>query len=230
MGLDLTQEVIEQINLTTGSISKRSTQLRLEYQDINSTIDTYEQQWTEIVDNLGWWTKLFAGALGGNRLKVQKANELVDKIDELKIQLSRTQSEIEHTTKSFNSVIISQLRSQFDEFEVLCDDKAEHDRLYVASSNYLKLVQRSHKGVQDALIFMSWEKLIKHPEANEKLLEFRNETRKYQEKLDLYKSKVTSTLGQIKLEELIQFSTESVAMSSFNKIIQCVKELSLIHI
>ncbi|MEO9964459.1 MAG: hypothetical protein ABJF11_01650 [Reichenbachiella sp.] len=168
---------------------------------------------------LGWKEKYLSGLLGGDRKLVQKVDETESQIEEIGHRIDLLKKKLKEKPERVKKIASTYLEENDGAYANLVTERKLHYELYKASKHYHDLVKKANQGVIDALLFLSWSKLINHPEASEKLTEFKNETSKYQKVVDRFHSKSKYESGNsVKFIELIKFGTEQEAMSSFAKI------------
>jgi len=98
----------------------------------------------------------------------------------------------------------------------------------VETSSFIALLKKAKKGINDALLFTSWESLLKHPRAQNELDKFKGLLKNLQLKMDQYENKTgIKLLNGNRLEDCIQFSTEKIAMNSFKKLYDSISKISM---
>ncbi|WP_422359335.1 hypothetical protein [Reichenbachiella sp.] len=170
--------------------------------------------------NLGWKEKLFGGSLGGNKELAELVKSTENELQKVESTLEKLGKELKEKPDIIKKELTNALKEIDSYFKKLTDDRTLHYDLYKASKKYEELLKKAHQGVIDALLFLSWEKLINHPEASEKLNGFKNETLKYQKIVDkLRDNSSTQPIPAANLIDLIKFDSQEVAMSSFKKLL-----------
>ncbi len=104
-------------------------------------------------------------------------------------------------------------------FETNLQEKERWLKLERKSKYYRELVLKAEQGIKDALIFLSWEKLSNHHEAQSKLNEFQKETSSYQKVISSLETEIRDLEGKVIIfDKLIRFSCEQEVMHSFHKL------------
>lgn len=211
----------EKVQKVISDLNERFDQLEIQRDDLTEEIQTLINELDTFSKNLGWKEKLFGGKLGGNK---ELANQVKTKEkrkmkaeDSLLSLNKKLKGKSERLKKEFSSA----LKEIDDNFNKLTTDRSLHFDLYQSSKNYKELLKKAHQGIIDALLFLSWDKLINHPEASEKLAGFKKETRALQSVVDKLRDIAESQpKNKPSLIELIQFQSKEVAMASFDKLLK----------
>lgn len=167
---------------------------------------------------MGWKEKA-GGIFGGDKTLIKKVESLNEQIQKSQKEIRRIDKQINDYSIQITDHLKSHLKSTDSVYAKLIADRKIHYNLYKSSKHYYDFVKRAHQGVTDALFFASWNKLINHPEAKEKLDDFQKETRKYQAVVDAFDEEITDKpFNRVDFPGLIKFSSQEVAMASFQKL------------
>lgn len=211
------QSIIDAVNKEFSDLSDQKSSLIAQKEGL-------EKEFASLSGKLGWKEKYLSGYLGGNKELVQEATSSQVEIQKIEEHLASVDQKLKEKPERLRKEISSFLQSNDPEYAELIASRKSHFKLYEASKAYYGLVKKSHQGVIDALLFLSWEKLINHPEAGEKLAEFKKATSDFQVVVDNFIATTKHQLGdRSNLVELIKLSSQHVAMSSFENLIKQVK-------
>ncbi|MCR9252583.1 MAG: hypothetical protein NXI20_19340 [bacterium] len=201
------------------SILKERT-LKAKLNEIASQIPTLQEAIKEAESQYGWKDSYLSGLFGGNRSLVKSVDNMRDELESLQKEEKKLTPQFKKLKKSVREEL-SKLVSPVDsDFEVAVTEKDRWLNLERKSKAYKNLVLKAEQGIKDALLFLSWEKLVNHPEANSKLKEFKAETAKYQNVISGMEQEIITIKGKvIVFQDLIKFSSEHVAMESFRKLV-----------
>lgn len=192
--------------------------------DLLSKLNKNQEIYDHSVENMGLWTKITAGLLGGNKELVVKANDAADVINETERRLNEIEKLLASKKKAVNQVLLNALSSQSQEFKKKSEQYEVLDNFVTANSKFIDFVQVAHSGVKDALLWLSWEKLVNHRDAKEKLQEFRAKLSRHQFLIDKVYEVLNEEQFNIQLESLIKFSNQHEGMQSFNDILQTLNK------
>jgi hypothetical protein len=173
---------------------------------------------------MGWREKYLMGFLGGDSSLVHKMKTIKANLDTAKNNLIDIDKNINIENDTLAKEIREYLFKNSDSYQKLSRELDCHVDLYNASAEFSNFLARAKKTVTDALLLTSWDSLLAHPKAREGLNTFQTLTVEYQHKVNSYESMLkVDLLKGTKLEDSIKFSSQSIAMESFNKILAHVK-------
>lgn len=177
-----------------------------------------------LIGQMGWREKYLMGLFGGDNSVVQKMKSIKDTINKTKNILIDIDKKIKFENDNLLKEIKDYLINHSDSYQRLSKENDCHVDLYNASAKFYNFLVKAKKTITDALLLTSWNGLLEHPKAKEGLNTFRTLTAEYQKQVDLYeKTLKVNLLNGDKLEDYIKFSSQSVAMDSFNRIATQVK-------
>lgn len=219
--MEFTQAQKDNIQAQFEAINKEYADFELRISSLSKQIQNLENTLKTSSTKLGWKEKFLGGNLGGNKVLINEVNAAREKKLKLENSIADIKMKRIEKPKRIKKEFSAILKEIDPDFTKLASERSLHFDLYQASKSYAELVKKAHQGVIDALLFLSWEKLINHPEASEKLSGFKKETLKYQKIVDRLKENTPNSLeGKPSLLDLIKFSSQDVAMSSFNKLLK----------
>ncbi|MCV9387754.1 hypothetical protein [Reichenbachiella ulvae] len=190
--------------------------LKEELERIESQIPRLNEAIDEGESKYSWKDSFFSGYLGGNRALVISVNKMCDELDALEKRARDLKPQLKKLEKTVEKELISVASPLNPNLNSLLTEKERWLKLERKSKSYKNLVLKAEQGIKDALMFLSWEKLVNHPDAKSKLDEFKNETLGFQKIISDLSTEITALKGEvIVFEDLIQFSTQQVAMKSF---------------
>lgn len=201
-----------------GQINEKITKLDKEKQQLIEKKKAQQQDLLSASKKMGWREKI-GGVLGGDKALIQKVESINGQVRKTKKEIKSIDQQISKLTTQSTDKLKAYLTVNDPHYTELVSKRKIHFDLYKSSKHYNELVKKAHQGVTDALLFASWEQLINHPEAKEKLDGFQKETGKYQVVVDLFDKEVADKpFARVDFPDLIKFSNEQVAMASFQKI------------
>ncbi|WP_420580689.1 hypothetical protein [Reichenbachiella sp.] len=199
---------------------ERFEKLESQILELNNQADYLKNNLAEFTKKLGWKEKLFGGSLGGNKELAELVKSTENDMQEVESNLKKLSKELKEKPDIIKKEFTNVLKEIDTDFRKLIYDRTLHYDLYKASNKYEELLKKAHQGVIDALLFLSWEKLINHPEASEKLNGFKSETLRYQKVVDkLRDNSSTQPKPAVNLVDLIKFDSQEIAISNFKKLL-----------
>jgi hypothetical protein len=192
---------------------------------IEPKISALKKEVEDHEEKFGWKESFLGGFFGGDRELVKSVEARNAELIKLEKQLKELATRLTETSRFVKAELAKQVGLVDKGFQSIVAEKDHWLNFEKKSKAYHSLVKKSHQGIVDALLFASWEKLINHPQAKAKLSEFRGKTAEYQKVISEYSEPLKSMTGDIVIfDELIKFSSEQVAMSSFGVLAKKSKE------
>lgn len=214
LDVDIT-ELQAQIGLKVGALVN----LRSLAQEKTIELATHEQEFESLRNQLGWREKSVAGLLGGNKTLAQKFKRLSLAISSGQEIIDRLNTDIEKGDAEINGIIVTWLNKNSKIFRRVSIELNNHVELYNRSKSFYNFLIEAKEEIDNALMFVSWDGLLNHPQAKKGIALFSSETVKYQQLISAYETAMqVSLMGGRQLESLIRFTSEAVALESFNKI------------
>lgn len=210
----------ERIQTIISTLNKKYDKIEIDKNTLAEKGKNLKNELNSHSKNLGWKEKLFGGSLGGNKELAELVKHTENEMQKVESSLKKLSKELKEKPDIIKKEFTNALKEIDSDFKKLTDDRTLHYDLYKASKKYEDLLKKAHQGVIDALLFLSWEKLINHPEASEKLNGFKSETLRYQKVVDkLRNNSSTQPKPAVSLVDLIKFDSQEIAMSSFKKLL-----------
>jgi len=224
MEIDLNNTQIEELRTQTNSLLKVISDLVSYKKELLSDYDTLKIEDKDLSSKMGWKEQFLNGIISGDKALIKKHKETERYLKETTSELEYVESELKKESQLFRNEIAKYLTENHNAFKILTNERERHLNLYNASSEYDNLLKRARQGVMDALLWTGWEKLIRHPDAQNQLNKFIIETRKYQDVINSYEDHFNIKInGDSLIEDYIKFSFEREAIESFNSIIYHVQ-------
>lgn len=215
------QQQKDKIQKIIAEINDQYDQLENQKESQTTELRTLKNELNANSEKLSWKEKLFGGSLGGNKELAEKVKRSELKKEKIEKSIITLNEKLDGRTDRIRKEFTNALKSIDQDFAKLTSDRSLHFELYQASKKYEELLKKAQQGVIDALLFLSWEKLINHPEASEKLSDFKKETRRLQKTIDTLRENSSSQPDTAPiLSDLIKFNSQEVAMSSFKKLLK----------
>jgi hypothetical protein len=219
MELDINELLIEELKNLTRGVSVNFSKLKADYSNLRLENSKLETEQSSIEVQMGWRERNLMGFLGGNRNLVKKFNLINSELDQVELNLNKLVTETENQSNLFNKEIAQFLFNHSSAYQKTYNESKQQSKLLKSTKAYDSLLKKVKQGIVDALVWTSWDKLIKHPRANKELSKFRKETSKYQNSLSFYEANSEYRLGEsFTFEKYIKFSSEHIAMENFNRI------------
>ena len=213
------QQLITDLNSKFIELEEQNQQLKIDIQEIDEKI-------ISLTKSFGWKEKMFGGNFGGNKKLVQDARILENEKNALEIKIKDSAQQSENKSEKIEKEFSNFLKEIDPEFNQMNVDRSIYFHVYKASKKYKDLLQKAKQGIIDALLFLSWDKLINHPEANEKLNSFKKETQFFQNSIDQLDETIKKEkVGTESLTSLIKFESQDIAMKSFDKLLKVTNTL-----
>lgn len=199
-------------------IKEQITGLESEREQLVDKKKIQEKELIAASKKMGWKEKV-GGIFGGDKALIKRVGTLNVQLQKVRKEINSVDKQIKKCSTQITEELKIYLNANDPVYAKLVTDRKLHFNLYKSSKHYYDLVKKAHQGVADALFFASWNKLINHPEAKEKLDDFQKETRKYQAVVDAFDEKITDKpFSRVDFPGLIKFSSQEVAMASFQKL------------
>jgi len=159
--MKLGKALISQIQSGVHPISKDIANLTSNKSVLISKKNGLEKELSKCTEKFGWQEKYFSGYLGGDRTRVKKVANARRKIENIELGLTNIEHKFQKKSEELRNEISAYLNKNDAEYAIIIDRKNMHFNFYKASAAYFHLVKKAHQGVIDALLFVSWEKLIR---------------------------------------------------------------------
>jgi hypothetical protein len=177
------------------------------------------ERYQKATKELGWREKYLDGFLGGDKASVAKLeNEFVELTAFRKSLL-----ELEKIVKSINesfTIEISRFLSKESPEYISYESALQHHRAIAeTSAHFYNSLAEAKRKISDALLFTSWNSLLNHSKASVLLQEFYDQVAAYSQKIEAYQSHVKCNLVNENLQDSIDLTTQTSAMSSLNELL-----------
>jgi hypothetical protein len=168
---------------------------------------------------VGWRETYLMGYFGGNQSVAQKVKTIEVQLSSLRSNLAEVDEQLKVENDNLHRKIKEYLKKHSEFYQKLLEEVDFHTELFDTSETFYNMLITAKQNVSEALRLTSWENLINHPSAKERISKLKAETAEYEEAVQLYESvlKVDLLRGR-GLKNLIKFSTQSVAMKSFSEL------------
>ncbi|UXX78325.1 hypothetical protein N7E81_13260 [Reichenbachiella carrageenanivorans] len=180
-----------------------------ERQELLEQKKSQELRIQEAQSKLGWKSRLF----GLNNESISTLQEQLKSVDKKVRELNQHRVLIR---KELSKI----LEVHRPDYRKMLEDRRVFYRLYKDCIRLDGVVRKARQGIVDALFFLSWERLLNHPEANSKLKQFKKEISKFQTSLQEAETLTgDKALINYRLNESLGYATQEEAMQSFNKLL-----------
>jgi hypothetical protein len=180
----------------------------------------------KLKSQMGLREQYLNGYFGGDRDLVERMKTITFKLQQLREVLKEIDKNLKIQKDNLNVKIEEHLIKYSKFYQKLWFENNSHVNLYNSTVAFYDFLTNSKKKINDALLFMSWENSLNHPNANEAINSFQIKANEYQVEVNTYESNLKINLiGGIKLTNNVEFSTQSLAFESFNNLISLIKEI-----
>lgn len=146
----------------------------------------YDEQHTSIESKMGLREKYMWGFFGGNKDQIHAARDIAGKYYANEKQLNITNPELEKVQKALYDDIKSFLRENDESYSNQRAELLSINKLINVFADFITIVRNAQKGIKDAIYWLGWEKLTKHPEAQLRLHQFKEKVQKVDQTITIF--------------------------------------------